>query len=86
MLSPNSAASENVQKEIDLAQDARRKTFIVMLDPVQLPSEIKYQLAGLQFIDVQALGYAAAVRRFFQREDLAISTGDLLALYCHRRQ
>jgi TIR domain-containing protein len=66
MLSPNSAASDNVRKEIDLAQDSARKTFIFMLEPVQLPAEIKYQLAGLQFIDIQALGYEAALRALIE--------------------
>lgn len=63
MLSPNSAASDNVRKEIDLAQDSARKTFVVLLEPVKLPAEIRYQLAGLQFIDVQTLGYDEALRR-----------------------
>ena len=62
MLSPNSATSENVRKEIDLAQDSGRTTFVVMLEPVKIPSEIRYQLAGLQFIEVQRLGLDQAVR------------------------
>ena len=56
MLSPNSAASENVRKEIDLAQDSQRRLFVIMLEPVKLPAEIRYQLAGLQFVDVQLMG------------------------------
>src|SRR5215207_4762260 len=61
MLSPNSTASDNVRKEIDLSQDAGRTIFAVMLAPVKLPAEIRYQLAGLQFIDVQMLGFDKAV-------------------------
>jgi len=57
MLSANSAISENVQKEIDLAQDSGQNTFMVMLEPVRLPAEIRYQLAGLQFIDIETLGF-----------------------------
>jgi hypothetical protein len=61
MLSPNSAASDNVRKEIDLAQDSGRTIFVLMLEPVKLPPEIHYQLAGLQFLDLQSLGFDQAV-------------------------
>ena len=57
MLSGNSAISTNVHKEVILAQDSGRAIFVVMLEPVKPPAEIRYQLAGLQFIDVQALGF-----------------------------
>jgi hypothetical protein len=63
MLSPSSAASDNVRKEIDLAQDSGRTIFPIMLERVRLPAEIRYQLAGLQFIDVQMLGLETAVRQ-----------------------
>lgn len=66
MLSPNSAASDNVRKEIDLAQDSARKTFVVMLEPMKLPAEIRYQLAGLQFMDMPALGYDETLRRLIE--------------------
>jgi hypothetical protein len=56
MLSGNSAISTNVQKEVILAQDSGRRIFVVMLDPVKPPAELRYQLAGLQFIDLQMLG------------------------------
>src|SRR5512133_3298819 len=73
VLSPNSAASDNVRKEIDLSQDAGRTIFAVMLEPVKLPAEIRYQLAGLQFIDVQMLGFDKAVNQLIEtvREHLS---------------
>lgn len=73
MLSPNSAASDNVRKEIDLSQDSGRTIFAVMLEPTKLPAEIRYQLAGLQFIDVQMLGFEEAVDRLVEtvKEHLA---------------
>ena len=73
MLSPNSAASDNVRKEIDLSQDSGRTIFAVMLEPVKLPAEIRYQLAGLQFIDVNMLGFDQAVSQLIEtvREHLA---------------
>jgi hypothetical protein len=63
MLSPNSAASDNVRKEIDLAQDSGRTIFVFTLEPVKLPAEIRYQLAGLQFLDVNRLGFEEAVKQ-----------------------
>lgn len=60
MLSANSAASINVHKEVILAADSGRTIFLVMLEPVKIPAEIRYQLAGLQFVDVQALGFDKA--------------------------
>jgi hypothetical protein len=73
MLSAHSAISENVHKEINLAQDSKRKTFVLLLERIQLPAEIRYQLAGLQFIDVEELGYEEAVRRLIEtiREHLS---------------
>ncbi len=61
MLSGNSSASTNVHKEVILAQDSKKTIFIVMLEPVKVPAEIRYQLAGLQFINLELLGFDAAV-------------------------
>ena len=66
MLSPHSAASDNVRKEIDLAQDAGRTIFAILLEPVKLPATIRYQLAGLQFIDVSMLGFEPAVSQLVE--------------------
>jgi hypothetical protein len=66
MLSPNSAASDNVRREIDLSQDSGRTIFAVMLEPVKLPAEIRYQLAGLQFIDVKMVGFDKAVSQLIE--------------------
>ena len=63
MLSNHSAASDNVRREIDLALDARRSVFILLLEPVKLPAPIRYQLIGLQRIDVQKLGAQKAVKQ-----------------------
>ena len=56
MLSSNSAVSDNVRKEIDLAQGSGRPIFIMSLDAVKLPAEMLYQLVGLQHIDLQKSG------------------------------
>ena len=74
MLSAHSAISENVHKEINLAQDSKRKTFVLLLERIQLPAEIRYQLAGLQFIDVEELGYEEAVQRLIETVTEHLST------------
>ncbi|HEX6271015.1 MAG TPA: toll/interleukin-1 receptor domain-containing protein [Anaerolineales bacterium] len=73
MLSPNSAASDNVRREIDLSQDSGCTIFAMMLEPVKIPAAIRYQLAGLQFIDVQMLGFDKAVSQLIEtvREHIA---------------
>lgn len=63
LLSSNSAASDNVRREIDLAHDAGRIVIPVMLERVKIPADIRYQLAGLQFINFESLGYDVAVRQ-----------------------
>lgn len=62
-LSADSAASVNVHKEVILAQDSGKAIFILMLEPVKIPAEIRYQLAGLQFIDLQTLGFDASIEQ-----------------------
>ena len=67
MLSPNSAASVNVRREIDLSFDSERKIFAMMLNPVRpIPAEIRYQLAGLQFIDARMVGFDKAVDQLIE--------------------
>ncbi len=66
MLSPNSAASDNVRREIDLAQDAKGPLLPLQLEPVKIPPEIRYQLAGQQVIDVQMLGFEKAVAQLIE--------------------
>jgi TIR domain len=50
-LSPNSAASDNVLKELNLAEEALEPFILpVMLSEIKIPDEMRYQLAGTQFI------------------------------------
>ena len=74
MLSSNSAASDNVRREIDLAQDAGRAIFIMRLDPVKLPAEMLYQLVGLQHIELQQFGREKAVHRLIDTLDEHLTT------------
>jgi len=64
MLSPNSAKSKYVRKEIDLAQQTEHPFLPLQLEPISvLPPEIQFQLAGEQFIDLKMLGFENAVKQ-----------------------
>ena len=66
MLSPNSAKSKYVRKEIDLAQQTEHPFLPLQLEPISvLPPEIQFQLAGEQFIDLKSVfvaGHGSACR------------------------
>jgi len=50
-LSPDSAASDNVLKELNLAEEALDPFVLpIMLKEMKIPDEMRYQLAGKQFI------------------------------------
>lgn len=50
-LSPNSAASDNVLKELNLAEEALDPFILpVMLSEMKIPDQMRYQLAGTQFV------------------------------------
>lgn len=50
-LSPNSAASDNVLKELNLAEEALEPFILpVMLSEMKIPDQMRYQLAGTQFV------------------------------------
>ena len=51
VLSPNSIQSDNVRKELDIAESSGTQTIPIEIAHISLPSEMKYQLAGLQRID-----------------------------------
>lgn len=77
MLSSSSAASENVRKEIDLAQDSGRSIFIMNLDQAKIPADMRYQLVGLQFIDLKSLGFDSAINQLIEtlNTELRITIG-----------
>src|SRR5204862_7204821 len=53
-LSTNSVRSENVQRELVIAQESKKEIIPVEVEITAIPSEIKYQLAGLHRIDMTA--------------------------------
>lgn len=51
MLSPGSAASDNVRKEVDIAEGENKELVPVLLAPVELPAKLRYQLAGVEWVE-----------------------------------
>jgi hypothetical protein len=51
MLSRDAAASDNVRREVDLAEEANKELVPVLLTPVELPVKLRYQLAGIEWIE-----------------------------------
>jgi hypothetical protein len=51
VLSPDSAASPNVRKEVDLAQRYQKSIIPLIWRPVEIPVAIEYQLAGIQWVE-----------------------------------
>jgi hypothetical protein len=66
MLSPNSAASPEVHQEIYLSHENRRAMYIVMLESVKIPNEIRYQLAGKQILSVERVGLENVVAELIE--------------------
>jgi TolB-like protein len=48
LISPSSVESHNVIKEVSLAAEQRKKILPLDLEPVELPRDMKYHLAGIQ--------------------------------------
>lgn len=72
LMSPDACASENVCKELDLAIEADVLVIPVVIQPVQIPATLKYQLVGIQRIDLleePAAGFAQLVAAIRERQE-----------------
>lgn len=63
ILSPNCIASKNVVKELSIAESKNRHIVPIMCQTCEIPPEMEYQLAGLQWIDFSELGFENALDR-----------------------
>jgi TIR domain len=54
LLSPNSVASDNVRKELDIAENRKKLILPLVIAAMKIPPEMEYSLAGLQRIDFAA--------------------------------
>jgi hypothetical protein len=53
ILSPNSIKSDNVRKELDLAEGVKKRVLPIVVEPIKsIPNEMRYQLVGLQRLDL----------------------------------
>jgi len=52
LCSPASMASENVQQEIQLAWESKRRILPLLLQPMEMPETIAYALAGRQWVEL----------------------------------
>jgi len=66
MLSPDAVVSKGVRREVTLAESANKQLVPVLLAPVKLPAELRYQLVGLESIDLQILGFDEAVNQLIE--------------------
>jgi hypothetical protein len=51
-LSPNAIQSDNIRKELDLAESSRKPIVPAMIAEVNIPPAMKYQLAGIRLVDL----------------------------------
>jgi hypothetical protein len=63
VLSPNCIASKNVVKELSIAESRSRHIVPVMYQACEIPPEMEYQLAGLQWINFPEMGFDQAIKR-----------------------
>jgi hypothetical protein len=56
ILSQNSVNSDNVRREVDLATEANIPILPVVIEPVEIPPALRYQLVGLQRLDISTEG------------------------------
>jgi hypothetical protein len=52
LLSPNSARSDNVRREIDLTVEAKKRIIPIEIQATTIPENLQYQLAGVQRLQV----------------------------------
>src|SRR5262249_20804064 len=68
-VSPNSMESENVSRELTVAEELQKPIIPVRIGSTEISDDVLYILAGLEHIDVSALGFDDAISRL--REALA---------------
>ena len=66
IVSPNSMASTNVERELTIADDEGKPVFPVMIAETNLVSGFKYLLAGVQIIDISGPAHRDGMSRLVQ--------------------
>jgi formylglycine-generating enzyme required for sulfatase activity len=65
-LSPNSVESENVAKELTLAEQHKKRVLPLVIKDVQIPPSLDYQLAGLQYQTFVEGSYSVNLERLIR--------------------
>ena len=63
LLSPNCVASKNVVKELSMAESRDRHIVPLMYQECEIPPEMDYQLAGLQWVHFTQMSFEEALDR-----------------------
>ena len=63
LLSPNCVASKNVVKELSMAESRDRHIVPLMYQECEIPPEMDYQLAGLQWVHFTEMSFEEALDR-----------------------
>jgi tetratricopeptide (TPR) repeat protein len=66
VLSPNSTVSKNVSRELSIAEPHHRPIIPLLYQPCEIPPNMEYQLAEIQWIDFTAEKYADALERLIK--------------------
>ena len=66
VLSPRSASSDNVAKELSLADHHKRPIIPLRFEPGAIPAALEFQLAGLQIIEFNRAGFSNSVDQVVQ--------------------
>ena len=75
VLSPDSVASDNVRKELDLAAGSGRRILPVSYRAVRLPDPFRYQLAGYPTIKIENENYSEGFRTLLEAVKQEIAKG-----------
>jgi TIR domain len=71
VLSPNSVASEQVERELTIAAETKRRIIPIVKSPCELPDGFQFELAGIQRIDFSELPRAVALEHLVHRVSAA---------------
>lgn len=71
MVSEGSTSSSNVLKEITLASELEKKILPVYLEPCEIPDKLKYQLIGIQHIELHVQDEGKVFRQLLDSLDRA---------------
>jgi hypothetical protein len=75
VLSPNSTRSKNVSRELSLAESHDRMIIPIIYQDCDIPSGMEYQLAELQWINLNNLTYEVALDRLVRALAKSAGTG-----------